>query len=92
MLGGAVAHLGRTAGTGVTFAFLAAAVVAGAIGYVGWRRPGIAGGLLLCITPFGALVGLFGGPAAVGVFAGVPLVMGLLLIVASRARSPASQG
>jgi hypothetical protein len=78
---------------------LAAAVVA-VLGYLGWRKPGLVGGLLFVVTlvgvPFGVLVALYAGGSlydwllAEGVFGCVPLVSGLLLFVAARWRNRAS--
>src|SRR6266571_1934277 len=52
-------------------------------GYLAWRRPRLTGGLLVAFAPIGFGLGALGGLGAAIWFAGVPLVSGLLLIVAS---------
>jgi len=77
--------------------FLITALVTGALGYLGWRRPGLVGLLILVLlTPVGLLFGLYvlGGSTFDVVFgelvAACPVVSGLLLIVAAgwRSRAP----
>jgi hypothetical protein len=77
---------------------LVTGVVVAAFGLLGWRRPGILGVLVLLIAvPIGLLFGWLAWGFAGGtsssdlallelLFAGVPLVSAVLLIVAARAR------
>jgi hypothetical protein len=71
----------------------------GAFAYVGWRRPGIVGGLLVAFAPFGAFGALLGStnldPASQVILGlvwlgGLPLVSGLLFLVAARKRASSS--
>jgi hypothetical protein len=81
------------------------AAAAGAFAYLGWRRPGVVGWLFILVSPITGFLPVVGlallGSGATGItliypifavllFGGVPLVSGLLLLIA--AREPASRG
>jgi O-antigen ligase len=77
------------------------AFVIGAFAYLAWRKPALAGGLLVAFTPFGAFAALLGStnldPASQVIlgfvwFAGLPLVSGLMLLVAALVRSGVAAG
>ena len=72
------------------------ALVTGAFAYLGWRKPRFVGGLLIAIAPFGAFVALLGStnldPASQVILGfvwlgGLPLVSGVLFIVAACKRA-----
>jgi hypothetical protein len=65
-------------------AILVILAVTAAFSYLAWRRPGLAGGLLVAFTPIAFGLAAFGGEIwGVVWLAGVPLVSGVLLIFAS---------
>jgi hypothetical protein len=68
------------------------ALIIGAFGYLGWRRPGLVGALFLAWVPLGAFLALLGSttldPASQVILgfiwlAGLPLLSGLLFVAAA---------